>query len=204
MRNYFNKQANHWDEIACHNPLKLDIILGKLKLKAGHRVLDIGSGTGVLLKRLSSSVNPEGKIISLDIAENMLYMAKEKHSSLKILYLQGSGEELPLRDESCHRVICYSVFPHFKNQLKILGEIKRVLSPGGLMVIAHSESRDKINEIHSKLEGPVSKDYLPSGEEMCLLLEKQKFVIKDIIDNNEIYCFTAEKGSILWNFTPVT
>jgi len=40
----------------------------------------------------------------------------------------------------------------------------------------------------------VNGDHLPDREEMCFLLEKENFVIKNIIDNSEIYCYVAYKG----------
>lgn len=194
MRKYFNEQAEKWDNIVFHDPLKLDVILENLDVKTGHTVFDTGSGTGVLLERLLNKSGPKGHVIAFDIAEKMLYVSRNKHVSSRILYLQGMAEHIPLLDECCHRVICYSVFPHFKEPLKTIGEIKRILYTGGLIVIAHSQGREKINEIHKKINGPVNGDHLPDREEMCFLLEKENFVIKNIIDNDEIYCYVACKG----------
>lgn len=197
MRKYFNEQAETWDNMVSHDSLKLDVILENLDVKPGHTVLDTGSGTGVLLERLSKETGHDGHVIAFDISENMLYISRKKHSSLRIFYLQGMAEDMPLADECCHRVICYSVFPHFKEPHHTLTEIKRILYPGGLLVIAHSQGRNKINEIHKKINGPVNGDHLPDREEMCFLLEKENFVIKTIIDNSEIYCYTACKGEFL-------
>ena len=193
MRKYFNNLSDKWDNIAFHDPLKLDVILENLDLKTGHRILDIGSGTGVFLERLSEKAEPNGHIIAFDIAEQMLLISRKKHFPLKISYLQGMGETIPLRDESCHRVLCYSVFPHFKEKCDVLNEIKRILHPRGILVIAHSQGRDKINAIHKKIEGPVSGDYLPDKEEMSILLKKTNFFIRNIIDNDEIYCYVVCK-----------
>lgn len=193
MRKFFNDQAEKWDNIAFHDPLKLDVILENLDVKPGHTVLDVGSGTGVLLERILQNTGRGGQVIALDVSENMLYISRKKHSSSGILYLQGMAEYMALADEVCHRVICYSVFPHFKEPAHTIAEIKRILYPRGILVIAHSQGRDKINEIHKKIDGPVNEDHLPDREEMCLLLEKEHFVVKNIIDNNEIYCYVAVK-----------
>jgi len=193
MRKFFNEQAENWDNIAFHDPLKLDVILENLNLKPGHTVLDVGSGTGVLLERILQNTGCKGQVIAMDISENMLAISRKKHSSSGISYLQGMAEHMPLADEACHRVICYSVFPHFKEPAHTLAEIKRILYPGGLLVIAHSQGRDKINEIHKKIDGPVNGDHLPDREEMCFLLEKEHFAVKNVIDNSEIYCYVAVK-----------
>ncbi len=189
-RNFFNEKAFAWDETSHHDEKKLDIIVENLNLKPKNIVLDIGTGTGVLLSRLKASGR---KVLALDPAENMLYMARKKLHNLKVYFIQGICEELPLRSNSCHRVICYSVFPHFKEQLKSVSEIHRVLVPGGRLVIAHSERWEKINNLHRNISGPVCHDYLPDREELSSMLKSCGFQIKNIIDSEEMYCFAAEK-----------
>ena len=189
-REFFNKKAFTWDETSHHDREKLDIIIKNLDLKPGNIILDIGTGTGILIEKLSV---PKGNILALDPAENMLYVSRKKHAHVNVSFIQGIAETIPLCSECCHRVICYSVFPHFTEQVRVISEIKRVLKPGGRLVIAHSESREKINNLHRNIDGPVCRDYLPDRDELSSILTGENFKVKNIIDNDEMYCFSAVK-----------
>lgn len=59
-KDYFNSVAFEWDEISEHKAEKINYILEKIKLNTGQSVLDIGSGTGVMLPYIKKRVGKDG------------------------------------------------------------------------------------------------------------------------------------------------
>ncbi|QUL98142.1 MAG: hypothetical protein IMF26_08830 [Candidatus Fermentithermobacillus carboniphilus] len=66
MRAFFDALASSWDENV--DPLRVQDILVTAGIRSGHAVLDVGSGTGVLLPFLVEAVGPEGRVFALDIS----------------------------------------------------------------------------------------------------------------------------------------
>jgi len=76
---YFDQLASSWDKEVTSERLEcLGNIIKELGIKLGDWVLDIGSGTGILLPLLIEAVGGKGKIIALDFSQNMLKQAKAK------------------------------------------------------------------------------------------------------------------------------
>lgn len=104
------------------------------KIKANHRVLDLACGTGTLTILLKEAM-PEAEIIGIDGDPKILRIAKEKvrGRQLEIEFDKGMSFDLPYQDESFDRVVSSLFFHHLtrENKLKTLGEIKRILKPGG-------------------------------------------------------------------------
>ena len=73
---FFNTCANNWDNIRNTNPQVLEKLMDLAQLPAGANVLDVGSGTGVLLPYLHAKVGAQGKITAVDFSEKMLAKAK--------------------------------------------------------------------------------------------------------------------------------
>jgi hypothetical protein len=78
-KEFFDKYAETWDEITFHDPKKLIRILSVLDLKLGQKVLDVGSGTGVMIPYLFNYVKESGSIVAIDFSENMIMISKRKH-----------------------------------------------------------------------------------------------------------------------------
>ncbi|GAG04197.1 unnamed protein product, partial [marine sediment metagenome] len=80
-KDYFDNAANTWDE-KFHTP-ELSSFLEKLVpqfgLKAGQTVLDVGTGTGVLIPYLIRAVGPAGSVTAIDYSEKMVQICKTKH-----------------------------------------------------------------------------------------------------------------------------
>src|SRR5262249_2026632 len=100
----------------------------------GHRLLDIGCGTGtlaVLIKREQQDV----EIIGIDPDPKALARARRKavRAGVAIQFDQGFGDGLPYADASFDRVIASFMFHHLpaEEKVKTLGAIRRVLKPGG-------------------------------------------------------------------------
>jgi len=169
-REYFDRAAADWDEKVTVDPERIRAVLTHARLGRGDTVLDVGAGTGVLLPFLLEVVGPAGKVFALDISPAMLEQARSK-GFRGVEYLCAPAEDIPLPEESCRAVICWSAFPHFADQRRAMIEMGRVLAPGGRLVIAHADSRQAVNEFHAGLRGTVAGHRLPEDSTMRGFLE---------------------------------
>ncbi|UCC15972.1 MAG: class I SAM-dependent methyltransferase [Dehalococcoidales bacterium] len=193
LREYFNSRADIWDDnIAEKDSDKLFGMCERLELKLGSIILDVGTGTGIFLPYLINSIEENGKIIALDLAEEMLAKARAKFPRENIEYLHANIMDIPICEEIFDSVVCYSSFPHFRDRHKALMEMRRVMKPGGRMFICHTSSRHHINGIHSTLPG-MENDLLPAPDEMRILLSKSEFTVVKIEEDSESYLAVAEK-----------
>jgi len=194
LRTYFNDRADIWDENTAEQDAgKLKRMAARLELKPGSKVLDVGTGTGIFLPFIMSSIGGNGRVVALDLAEEMLKKARAKSLNGNIDYLQADIMEIPLGGGIFDSVVCYSTFPHFQDKVKALGEIYRVMKSGGRLLICHTSSRAHINEIHREL--PVVKDdMLPAGDEMRSMLAAVGFGEIRIEDGSESYLASAVKS----------
>ena len=191
LRTYFNEQADSWDEnVAERDAAKLEQMAGRLELKPSSMVLDVGTGTGVFIPYLFGSIGKKGRIVALDIAEEMLKKARTKRFDGNIDYLQADIGEIPLPDGTFDSVVCYSSFPHFQDKPAALAEIKRVMKGGGRLVICHTSGRAHINEVHSQIP-VVENDVLPDSIGMLLLLKAIGFTEIKVEDNSDSYLASA-------------
>ena len=121
LQEYFDQLAPTWDkELTQERRECLSNIVKELGIKPGYYVLDIGSGTGVLLPFLMAELRDEGKIVALDFSAEMLGQAKAKTLQSIVDFAQADVIALPLADNSADLAICNSVFPHFKDKSKAL------------------------------------------------------------------------------------
>jgi ubiquinone/menaquinone biosynthesis C-methylase UbiE len=158
-------------------------------------VLDIGSGTGVLLPFLIAELGDEGKIAALDFAAEMLCQAKAKNFPPIVGFAQADVLAIPLADNSIDLAICNSVFPHFNDKVKALKEIARVLRNNGRLVICHTMSREMVNQLHQSIGGAVANDLLPSEFKLRGLIKQAGLRITHFEDSPERYLVIAEKST---------
>jgi len=193
-REFFNLAASKWDSLATEKTIaRLDRIIKQSDIKSGSIILDIGTGTGILLPLLHNVLGNEGKIVGLDISEKMLQRARLKNQEDNMNYLQAAVEEIPLLEETFDMAICYASFPHFANKPRALSEIARVLKQGGRLIVCHTEGRQTINQLHQSIGGAVKHDMIPDAAKMRLLLSSAGMTNIDIQDSANTYLATAYK-----------
>jgi demethylmenaquinone methyltransferase/2-methoxy-6-polyprenyl-1,4-benzoquinol methylase len=109
------------------------------------QILDIATGTGDLALMMST-LAPE-KIIGLDISEGMHSVGKEKISKAqlndKIEMVVGDSEQIRYADNTFDAITVSFGVRNFANLDKGLGEIRRVLKPGGILVILETSNPTK-------------------------------------------------------------
>lgn len=108
-------------------------------LRAGHRVLDVGCGTGNLL-RSTGKRHPDVDLVGLDPDPRALARAgrKVRRAGLAVRLDRGFAQELPYPDNSFDRVLSSLMLHHLDSASKdaLLAEVHRVLRPDGLLVLA--------------------------------------------------------------------
>lgn len=192
-RSYFNRQAEIWDErIAEKDSKKLASLAERLDIRRGDTVLDVGTGTGVLVPLLLEKIGPGGKLVCLDFAEEMLAKARAKGFKGNIEYICADISRTRFGDEVFDAVVCYSSFPHFQDKAMALQEISRVLKKGGRLFIGHTSSRDTINQIHQRIP-ELSHDLIPDNGEMERLLSQAGFGQISLHDEAGSYLAAAAK-----------
>jgi len=196
LQEYFDQLAPTWDnELSPDGLKKLGKIVKELGIRPGYRVLDIGSGTGVLLPFLIAELNGEGKIVALDFSAEMLNQAHTKGFKPMVCFAQADVLAIPLDDNSVDLAICNSAFPHFDDKGKALKEMGRVLKNRGRAAICHTMSRQMINQLHQSIGGVVANDLLPDEFELRALIKQAGLKTIHFEDGPERYLVIAEKNT---------
>jgi ubiquinone/menaquinone biosynthesis C-methylase UbiE len=115
------------------------VMLDKAGLKPGDRVLDVGCGPGSLALKAKERVGQAGEVIGIDASPEMIEVAQEKvqRASVQIDFRVEVVERLPFPDNSFDAVLSSLMMHHLPDDVKRQGlaEIRRVLKPGGCLVI---------------------------------------------------------------------
>ena len=104
-------------------------LLKKHSSKSKPDVLDLGCGTGVVLRELASWAKPTG----LDMSQLALGFCRKR--SLNQLVM-GDGAKLPIVGESMDAIIGLDIFEHIEDDVTAFAEAYRVLRPGGILVLS--------------------------------------------------------------------
>jgi SAM-dependent methyltransferase len=125
-----------------HPPeLELRTRLLKTEIRDGDRVLDLGSGTGTFTQIAADS--GAGVAVGLEVAEAAIARARAQHPALEFRLTPIDGP-LPLADASFDLVWASEVIEHIADTAVWLSEVRRVLAPGGRLLLttpAHGRLR---------------------------------------------------------------
>jgi ubiquinone/menaquinone biosynthesis C-methylase UbiE len=103
-----------------------------------YRMLDVGCGTGTLLC-LAANEPLCQRLVGLDYAGEMARRAAEKFAASphagKLQAVRGDAERLPFADRSFDVVTCCNSFHHYPHQPATAAEFRRVLRPGGMLIL---------------------------------------------------------------------
>jgi ubiquinone/menaquinone biosynthesis C-methylase UbiE len=114
--------------------------LEALSLKPGETVLDIGCGPGYLTAQMAAAVGPSGRVYGIDISAPMLEIARRRCAPFPWIDLRNTrADQLPLPDAAVDATVTVQVYLFADDLAPVLGELERVLRPGGRAVIVDTD-----------------------------------------------------------------
>lgn len=170
----------------------LSRIVELLEIKGGELVIDLGAGTG----NLSIAVEQKGaKVISVDCSPeaNEIHKSKNPQASILEVNIDRSDDKLgfiPMPDHSIDRVCAANLWTYIRNRSTLYTEIKRLLKPDGLFVLAVEREGYSPLQI---LKDHLSKEYHRYLREGDLPLTALVRVYTDFISKYEDLLTTAEE-----------
>jgi len=113
-------------------------ILDRVGIRPGERVLELGPGPGAFTVEAARRVEPEGRLIVVDIQPRMIAQVEKRVREAGLTNVEthvADAYHLPLEDDSVDRAFLVTVLPEIPDQARALAELRRALKPGGLLSI---------------------------------------------------------------------
>ena len=181
---FFNKWAEVWDDDMVIDEDIIRIILDVANVSEGKKVLDVACGTGVLIPFYEDR-NVES-VTGIDISPRMIEIARSKFN---INFICDNAVTYDYEDKY-DSIVIYNAFPHFDDPDKTISHLSKYLNDKGTLTVAHSMSRDKINEHHDNVMN-VSR-LLPDLDEMNIIFSRY-LEVTDMISNERMYLVSGTK-----------
>jgi len=168
----FDKRADKYDD---HFEGRLsrkfyELLYRYTNLSQGSKVLDVGCGTGTILKTFSEFESIEGH--GIDVEMNMWKVAKKKCPNMDIR--ECSCENTPYEDDYFDSLTACMAYHHFPDKDAFEKEALRILKPGGRIYIADPNFPHPIRKILNLLCRNINGEFF-SSDEMTERFEKQGF-----------------------------
>lgn len=195
QKDFFNQKAKVWDSITIHKLEKVQYITELLKIQSDDRILDVGTGTGIMIPFYEKYL-VNGRVVAVDYSEKMIAIARSKYPEEVhplISYRVSDVYELTY-DNEFDLVVCYSCFPHFVDQPLALKILSKALRKGGRLVVAHSDSARKINGVHINGGVEIENDFLPTMEILKHMMEERGLTVTFERDDEDYFICITKKA----------
>jgi SAM-dependent methyltransferase len=110
-------------------------------IRIGHRVADVGCGTGDVARALAATVGADGWVVGIDASGTMLAEARRRVGAAGLPLEFRSGDVTDLDDPDCmfDATLCERVLQHVDNPEGAIAELVRVTRPGGRIVVIDTD-----------------------------------------------------------------
>jgi len=194
QKKFFNQKAHEWDTITIHDPKKVQYITDLLAIQGGDRILDVGTGTGVMIPFYEKKL-VNGCVVAVDYSEKMIEVARSKFPEKehpKVAFQASDVYDLKY-DGEFDLVVCYSCFPHFVDKPLAVEILAKALKKGGRLAVAHSNSAEKINGVHMSGGVEIKNDFLPRMAQLKQLLTGRGLEVTFERDDEDYFICIAKK-----------
>ncbi len=192
---FYGEHAESWDMHDSRDPRKISHVVDLLELKGGENILDVGTGTGILIPFYER--HGVAHVKAIDKSEKMISVALEKYPKVIHSNVDFVIQDLYDLDERSvyDRVVCYACFPHFRDQPMAIMTLASTLKEGGILAILHSDSREHIRSMHESRGEFTPQDALPDLDVIEGMFTNAGLSVVLKRDDEEYYISIGRKNS---------
>ncbi len=190
---FFNHAAERWDNDRRETEESFRGVVNAAEIRSGQTILDVGTGTGVLLPYINAMLHGEERIYAIDYAEKMIEKLVANGYPPNVIPEVKDIHDTGYPDEIFDRVIANSCYPHFEDKPAALREIHRIMKPNAVFVIAHPTGREFVNNIHRTAHEVVQADVLPEPGKMLPVILANGFKALDVIDEPDFFLMKFQR-----------
>ena len=185
---FFDRCALFWDETMIKDGELIRCILDNADVRAGKTVLDVATGTGVLIPDyLERGV---ALVTAVDFSPEMIQIAKSKFREENVRLICADVFDLT-EWERYDCIVVYNAFPHFPAPEALIAHLTKLLKVGGTLTVAHGMSREQLCAHHSGSAKRVSVELL--HEDALAELMSKTLSVSVKISNHRMYQVSARK-----------
>ncbi len=167
---------------------RITLLVRSLKLKPGQVVADIGAGSGVISLRMAEAVLPDGKIMAVDVQDEMLDRLRrycEQFEITNVIPVKGDQKSPNLQPASVDLAIMVDVYHEFEFPYEMMLEISKAMKPGGRVVFVEYRMEDPtvpIKLVHKMSQAQVRKEieqpeFALQWQETIKVLPRQHIIV---------------------------
>lgn len=168
-------------------PERLERIVASAGISEGASVLDVGSGTGIMVP-LIRPYRP-ARILACDLSEVMLERLRENHPDVETIL--GDVRDLELPGASLDAVLVNACYPNIADKASAFSNIRRMTKPGGRLVISHPLGKGFIAVLRKS--SPFPLDDFPEQAAAESLLRDFGFGLASFVDEPDLYILVGER-----------
>lgn len=186
----FDQLAPHWK----NTPESISVasrLLDSLGISHHHKILDVASGTGILLSVLTDMGISPTRYVAIDLSNKMLEELTNEFPQVESYCMDFENK---IKFEFCFDyIIIYDSIPHFENLDRVFANACHNLKPGGKFIIAHSRTRAGLQAHHRRIGFKSPREPIPSRERLIELSFKYNFSNIEELDEEFFYYFGEKK-----------
>jgi len=180
---YFGKITRFFDPPLPEGvPERLERIVETAGIKPAEVVLDVGTGTGILIPYIRKRKPAE--IIANDLSEAMLNSVRVNHPSVRTI--QGAVRGLTLPDDSLDVVFINACYSNIIDKHGAFTNLARMTSPGGRVIVSHPMGRAFIDQLRSSVPFPLD-DFPATETEALNFFSPYGFCVFRLVDEDTLY-----------------
>ena len=148
------------------NPTK---VLEALEVKEGEVIADLGAGSGYYTFRLSPKVGPRGKVLAVEIQDEMIAELRtgiEKHQAKNVEIVKCTEKNPGLPEAGVDLLLMVDVYHELTYPYEVMIEVRKALKPGGRVALVEFRKEDPkvpIKEVHKMSEEQIKKEMTVVG-----------------------------------------